>query len=93
LQKHEQCHNQHSNGQIERPEFMRNFPMGSSASLLEPERVHQISYGGVAKLIHPLLDPTLKKQKPDREETGRAPMIGYRCCCQALAGNVPGMSG
>ena len=62
--------------------------MGSSATLLKPERVHQISYRGVANLMHLpyvsvldidstrsellFLDIVPKTQEPDRKETGRA---------------------
>ena len=61
--------------------------MASSETLLKPERVHQISYGGVANLMHPLSSlcwtstahhrtplprHSPKTQEPDRKETGRA---------------------
>jgi hypothetical protein len=63
----------------------RNFPMGSSATVLKPERVHQISYRGSIKFDAPALisvldteitnhrtAPIAQKQRPDWKETGRA---------------------
>jgi hypothetical protein len=59
--------------------------MGSSATVLKPERVHQISYRGSIKFDAPALisvldteitnhrtAPIAQKQRPDWKETGRA---------------------
>ena len=46
--------------------------MGSAVTWLTREQVHQISYRGVANLMHPSFRPAPKTHWPDREETGRA---------------------
>ena len=50
----------------------RNFSHGKLIDCVEAGGVYQISYGRVAKLMHPLLNPTLKNRSPNgRNRSGQ----------------------
>src|SRR5262245_11444427 len=62
---------QYSDGQIKSSEFVRKFSHRKSCLHTKQGPGVATQLRGVSKLMHPF-DPTLKAQRPDREETGRA---------------------